>query len=366
MTPRVRFVVALAIAITGCRGSAKTETRAPTTVVTASARERFEAGIEHMDAGAPEYEAALQDFRAAVEATPDLWEAWLNIGVIELRRARLGAAAQAFERSVEIYPSPEALEGLGEVYLRQGRAAKAVDLYERALAKDPDDTRLRVRLAVSLRHAGKLDAAEAEARAALGRDTGEALAYATMAAIHLDREQLELAELVLRRGLEKNPDHPALLTNLGLVALARGDDQTAFGLFDQASKVDPAFLTGRLDKAAVYLGAGNHEKAQEEFRFVLQIEPGNTQALLGLGVAQRLSGDAAAARETWEQVLAVDADNAAAHFNLGVLAMDQEEKPADAKKHLERYVQLAAKDDPRVERAKERLALLAALGGEKS
>ena len=83
-------------------------------------------------------------------------------------------------------------------------------------------------------------------------------------------------------------------------------------------------------------------------------------------MAQRLSGDSAAARETWERVLAVDADNAAAHFNLGVLAMDQEEKPAEAKKHLERYVQLASKDDPRVERAKERLALLAALGGEKS
>ena len=45
--------------------------------------------------------------------------------------------------------------------------------------------------------------------------------------------------------MQRNPDHPLLLTNLGLVALRRGDDQTALSLFDKASTLDPSYVVGR-------------------------------------------------------------------------------------------------------------------------
>jgi len=363
---RVVVVLALSLlAVPGCKQSRTRKSNAPLPTVSPVARDKFTEGVAHMDAGAQRYDAAVSAFRAAIAQDPKLWEAWLDIGVIELRRARLSEAAKALEQSVEIHASPEALEALGEVYVRQGRAKLAVELYERALAQSPGDTRLRNALASSLRHAGRLDEAEAEIRAVLGQAAFDPTAYATLAAIELDRGNVDLAELVLNKGLAKNADHPLLLTDLGLVALRRGDDQTALAMFDKASAADPSFLQGRLNKAAVFLGAGDHKRARTELDAVLAIEPGNTDALVALGLAQRLGGDHAGARASWERVLAIDAGHAAAHFNLGVLEMDFAEKPDAARRHLERYLQVADKGADQVAAAKERLDLLQGMRGNK-
>lgn len=363
---RLALLCVLVPAELGCRHSGPDDVRAPTTAVPAGARAKFEEGVAHLEAGATQYDAALTAFRAAIALEPKLWEAWLDIGVVELRRARLGEAARALERSLEIYPSPEALDALGAVYLRQGKPTRAVALYERALAKQPGDVRVRNSLAAALRHADRADDAETECRAILGEHAFDPAAYATLGAIMIDRGQLDLAELLLGKGLVRHPDHPLLVTNLGLVALRRGDDQTALSLFDRASAADPNFVTGRLNKAALFLGAGDHKRARTELEAVLATEPGSIEALLGLGIAVRLGGDLAAARANWERVLAIDPDHAAAHFNLGVLDMDYADKPADARKHLERYLQISGADGgdgAHVAVAKERLALLDALSG---
>jgi tetratricopeptide (TPR) repeat protein len=365
----LRLAVLLALTsapAVGCKkGTIDAPTRAPTTAVAEPARARFDRGVALMDEGADKYDDAIAEFDAAIALAPDLWEAHLDIGVIELRRARLSKAAAAFERSLEIYGSPAALAALADVYIRQGRHERAVKLLERALAGSPEDIELRNQLAIALRHAGRLDDAAVELRAVLGRDAADPVAYATLAAVEMDRGDLDIAELVLNRGLVRRPDHPLLLTNLGLVALRRGDDQAAFMLFDKASQADPRFLTGRLNKAAVYLGAGDHAHAATELQYVLKVEPGNTDALLGLGLAQRMAGDLPGAREHWTRVLAIDAENAAALFNLGVLEMDFAERPKEATAHLERYLQVMTARDlqgsPRALEAKERLELIEAI-----
>ncbi len=359
-TPIILLAVALLSAVPACKRGGET-TLAPAATVGDEARAKFEKGVELMDAGADKYEAAIKTFRAAATLEPTLWEAHLNIGIIELRRARLSAAARALESSIGIYSSPEALEALGEVYTRQGRPKKAVELYEQALRQKPDDLRLRTRLAAALRNAGRLDDAEAELRAVLGREAGNLEAYSQLSAIWFARGDLDLAELVLNKGLVHHPDDPALLTNLGLVALQRGDDQAAFVLFEKASASDPQFLTGRLNKAAVYLGAGDHTRAAEELEFILKVEPGNTRALMALGVAKRLGGDLEGARSSWQKLLELDPENIDVHYNLAILDMDFVDRPADAEQGFLRFIELAPKDHPKLQDAKDRLELLKAI-----
>ncbi len=366
MTHALRLcILGLAAIAGGCKRE-REQLQAPTAAVSESARTKFSAGVEAMDKGAASYETAISAFKSAIALEPKLWEAWLNVGIIELRRARLGEAAAALQKSVDIYASPEALEALGDVYARQGRNDRAVGLFERALERNPGDIRLRNALAIALRHAQRLDEAEAEVRAILGQKAFDPDAYATLAAIEIDRDQLELAELVLNKGLARNPDHPLLLTNLGLLAMRRGDDQTAMQHFEKASVAAPKFVTGRLNRAAIFLGVGDFKRAQGELDVVLSIEPGNLDALVGVGIAKRLAGDRASARASWQSVLAIDSSHAAAHFNLGILAMDFDEQPQEARKHLERYLQVAGNDDDaHVAAAKERLALLESMNARK-
>jgi tetratricopeptide (TPR) repeat protein len=360
-TTRASWLCLALLLTAGCR--ARAQTAAPTAAVSDTARASFEAGVAAMGAGSARYDDALRAFSAALSQQPDLWEAHLDIGIIELRRARLSAAAKSLERSVAIHPSFEGLDALGEVYVRQGRPAKAVELYTQALQRAPGELALRNRLAVALRRADRRDEAEAEIRAILARDADNVEAYCTLAAIHLDGNQVDLAELVLTKGLSRHPDDPRLLTNLGLLQLRRGNDQEAFALFEKASVADPAFTTGRLNKAAVYLRAGDHARAQEELDKVLAIEPGNTAALLALGITRRMSGDTSGARKAWERLLEIDPEYAAAHFNLGILAMDFTDSPQLAQTHLKRYLDLVPKDDPHAQAARERLELLDAMKG---
>ena len=359
MTPFVRWTLVALLILGACRGR---ESQTPERSVADEAQAAFAAGVKHMDAGAEHYDKAVREFSRAAELAPTLWEAHLNVGIVELRRANLSAAATALRKSVDIHASAPALETLGEIYLRQNRSDDAVRLYERALKKShANDLRLRNRLAVALRHAHRNEEAEAEIRAILGQDSSNADALSTLAAIRLDQGDLDVAELMLNKGLTRHPEHPQLLTNLGLVALARGDNQAAFVLFERASKADPHFLTGRLNRAAVYLGVGDHAKAQEELSFILRIEPGNTAALLGLGVAQRLAGDLKAARTSWQQILKIDDNHAEAHFNLAILEMDFADQPDVAQRHLEQFLRLASKDHERRKDAEERLQLVKAL-----
>ncbi|MBK8719909.1 MAG: tetratricopeptide repeat protein [Deltaproteobacteria bacterium] len=201
MTPRLIVLAALLGAgLPACGRRTPTNTVAPTTAVSATARQRFDAGVGKLDAGANEYDDAIAQFKAAIALEPKLWEAWLDIGVIELRRARLGEAAKALEASLAIYASPEALDALGEVYLRQNKAKQALALYERALREHPDDLRVRNALAVTLRRVGRLDEAEAECRAILGEHAFDPAAYATLGAIKIDRGQLDPRAATARQG----------------------------------------------------------------------------------------------------------------------------------------------------------------------
>jgi tetratricopeptide (TPR) repeat protein len=351
---------ALFVAVPACKTGGKVSLQ-PAANVGDEARSQFDRGVKLMDQGGDKYDAAVKAFRGSIALEPTLWEAHLNIGIIELRRARLSGAARALESSVDIYGSPEALEALGEVYTRQGRAKKAVALYERALQQNPDDLTLRNRLAAALRNSGQLDDAEAELRAVLGRDAGNLEAYNQLSAIWFARGDLDLAELVLNKGLAHHPNDPALLTNLGLVALQRGDDQHAFAQFEKASAADPQFLTGRLNKAAVYLGAGDHTRATEELEFILKVEPGNTRALMGLGLAKRLGGDLDGARKSWAALLKLDPENVDVHYNLAILEMDFADKAQEAENQLHKFLELAPEDHERINDAKERLELLKAI-----
>ncbi len=353
------FLISVVLTATACRNKSPTET--PSTPLLETARASFYRGVELMDEGASHYDEALEAFQAGYTISPDLWEAHLNEGIVELRRGRLNAAAKAFQHSKEIYPSPEGLEALGEVYIRQGKADKAVELYERALASDPNDLHLRIRLAVALSNAGHNDQARAELRAVLGHDTDNLDAYNALAAIHIFDGDLDMAELILKKGISRHPTDPALLANMGLVALRRGNDQVAFQHFDQASKANPKFLVGRLNKAAVFLGAGDHRHAREELEFVLQVEPGNIRARLGLGLAKRLEGDLKGARLSWQTLLEYAPENPDAYFNLAVLSLDFEDDPSGARAHLLSFMELAPNDHPRMSAAESRMALIAAI-----
>jgi len=83
-------------------------------------------------------EAALREYRAAVEARPDLGAAWNNMGQLLLGQGRLDEARRAFESAIAVAPGlayPH--KGLADAARARGDIDAAIAGYRAALAIDP-------------------------------------------------------------------------------------------------------------------------------------------------------------------------------------------------------------------------------------
>jgi tetratricopeptide (TPR) repeat protein len=211
-------------------------------------------------------------------------------------------------------------------------------------------------------------------RAAYARATAPALELASMEARRLgDEKRSEERRARLAR---QNP----LLARAGRVAdlMKRGREGMAAGHFSQAANdfllvagLDPSnreaaelateckrrSTAGKvqelIDKATNAETMGQWGQAVAAYRAALELDPDHLKSCIFGSRAALAQGDGGAARELAEQGVKAAPRNGAAHEALGV-ALEALGKKPDAKKALERAIEL----DPRLETAKERLKKL--------
>src|SRR5580692_8885086 len=104
------------------------------------------------DQGAAAYarddlEHAEAELGLAIEYNPRFTEAWVNFGLVELRRGNFVAARWRFERAIELNPDlPAPFHGMGLVDERVGDLVHAEKSYREALKVDPGFGPARVNL----------------------------------------------------------------------------------------------------------------------------------------------------------------------------------------------------------------------------
>ena len=108
-------------------------------------------GLQHARTG--QFEAAAEDFRAALAIDPTAAEAHNNLGMALLELKRAKDAAAAFERAVAVEPQRGMFQSnLARALVAAGRADEAVAPCREAIRLDPDDQDARS-LLVSLERA---------------------------------------------------------------------------------------------------------------------------------------------------------------------------------------------------------------------
>ena len=369
--PRGAWLAAAVTIVLGCGGSTSTH-KGTATARRAVARDPKPAAVRELDAGlralrlgGPEAsQRAAEAFERATVADPTLWEAWHNLGVARARSGDDRLAVTAFGKALELEPQhvPSRL-GRAESFRRLGKRTEARADYEAAIKLDDDDIATRLRLASLLREGGDTDGGLHAVREVLKRQVeGKELADANveLGLIYLAAGREELAELVLSKAAAADPKNPKVWNALALLAMAQGKDQEAFQRLDQATDLDPNFRDARFNKATVLLDAGDYAAARTELQAALKGQEDGTDldALVALGVAERGLGDHAAARRTWERVLAVAPMNADALFNLAVLQQDFLKNETKARELLARYQSAAPDGHPRRKDAESRIGEL--------
>jgi tetratricopeptide (TPR) repeat protein len=243
-------------------------------------------------------------WQAAAEAS-DLPEAWFNLGVCLERQGRGAESASAWRRALERQPRfREAAANLA--LLEEPEDARAAQAHwEAFLRKFPDDGLALARLAGIQERAGRPDEAQRLAREALLRDPRSLGALKVMMRVALARQSLDLAHLLALRAEKLDPADPELLTAVGRILLAQGDELGAAAQWHRAAQLRPGYRPARLELLRLELGKQHWAGVAEQARALREADPADARAELLLGIAHRYLGEpdrAAAAYDSAERL----------------------------------------------------------------
>ncbi|MGB3393478.1 MAG: tetratricopeptide repeat protein, partial [Stenotrophomonas sp.] len=222
-----------------------------------------------------------------------------------LRRNATDEAVATARQWVAAEPQqPQAHRWLALALQQQGDAAAAQASLEQALALAPDDAALHLQHAGLLLGQRQLDAAGAALDRSTALNPNEFSAYLIQAHLALTRGDIDEAERLGRLAARVQADSPELGAIEGMVALHRGDVDRALAVLSAASQQLPDDPRVLYALGFAYLGKDLLAFAEQAFRRVLALTPGN-HALRGLLVQLALrQGNTDQAAETMREVLA--------------------------------------------------------------
>ncbi|MBN1422025.1 MAG: protein kinase [Planctomycetes bacterium] len=225
---------------------------------------------------AKELAGALTDFIIAHHEWPDAMEPLLLLGTAWYREGRLDAARAAFEALHAGRPDAEkdhaavwiaitytylkdydaALrwsrkigievlrERLGSYYLTQlEQYAAAEAAAERAIELDPGDAPAHHMLAIALLRQKRFDPAIAACDRAIALAPDDFGAYHTKGLCYYEQRDFKRAAEFTRQSLERRPDYPISLSNLGVSLVRLGQIKEGLAKLDRAYEIQPTGLT---------------------------------------------------------------------------------------------------------------------------
>lgn len=231
---------------------------------------------------------AIDAYRKAVAAKPDVFESNLNLGM--LLAASGSAEAESYVRAAtQLKPSDQPQEGLARAWgilgdiLREKNPEEALAAYAAASKFDPKDPTPHVAAGAVQEKQGNLAAAEADYQKALELNPTLAWALDALVRVYTQGKRWAEAEETLRRVIKLEPTNATAQFQLGRVLMQLGRKDEAVAALEAAvqGSVDP--LPER-ELAAFYLENKQYEPAAQHYRNLLARDPKNAELLHALGI----------------------------------------------------------------------------------
>jgi tetratricopeptide (TPR) repeat protein len=297
---------------------------------------------------------AEKEFRKVLRLEPGNRDGNYNLGLLLMATGSPVVAISHFQRVRPL--DIAARSNLIRAYLRAGRTAQGLKLANDLSAQNKDDVQLHFTLGVLLASEKQYRAAqlELEKANALQPETLEILYNLGQA--YLRSDEYAKAELVLNRALKLKSDSPETLYLLAEVYQEQNRSVDAMDLLVAAHKLAPQntdviFLLARVSmtqnyfedaipllesglkiaprradlRAALgesYFMSGKAEKAIEEFKTLIEVDP-SARSYAFMGLSYRHLGQFDEARKYFEAGLKQDPHNASCLFNMGYIEEHQ-------------------------------------------
>lgn len=309
--------------VSGVPSAAKVEDK-PKVEVSAEAKEAFSNAVamyrDQKKTGAFNYEALIGAFTQALDEDPKLAEAHYNLGCIYEALRDDPKAAGEYKKALQINPGlGVAAANWGALLMRHGKLDEALVVLKRAMSKDSKNSPVLLNMAAIYQRKGDGEKALKSAAEVLTRDPGNVGAYRIMASVYYHRDDMDMAHLICLRGLKVKDKDPRLLNTLGLVLLRKGDVPGALANFRAALEQVPDMIPTRFNVAKIALDYKDFRVAEQEFRKILQYEPENRKAAIGMGIAMRAASKFDEAKAHFETLTQQHSKDPVPYYWLAVL-----------------------------------------------
>jgi tetratricopeptide (TPR) repeat protein len=300
-------------------------------------------------------DAALVQYREAIELKPDYAEAHNNLGTALVQLGRIDEGSAEYAEAMRLKPAyNDPYNNLGVALIQKNDVAGAIAEFAHAVAALPRSPEAHFNLGQSLLRAGRTDEGLAEYRRAheLGldgalyhNDLGNGLAAA---------HRLDEAEREYLAALRLQPDYAEAYANFGLALSQQGRFPEALAQFRRSLELKPELTSVRFDYANVLVRAGQLEEAEAELRAVVSVVPRSAPAQNNLADLLLGQGKLFDAESHFAAALQVNPGYAPAEVGLGLTYL-RENRTALARLHFQRALALRP-DDPAAKAGLARLA----------
>jgi tetratricopeptide (TPR) repeat protein len=272
---------------------------------------------------------AMQDLQAAIEADPDLVDAYVMKARIHLLRQEIAKGGEALDTARSKLQAmvdagerdPDIKKKLSEVIIMRSVSRQDVDERIEDLLKaidaDPENERAIQLTVESLASVGRNDEAEAVVRKFLETDPNNDYALRRLMLILVQAEKMDQASSFLNEKIEKHPELSVLYSlrsNLFLMKASTGnpEPQDRKGWLesgkadcDKAVELDAENLDAYLNRARICLALKDYDQAKKDLDYLQEKRPEIPDIAflkMDLAIQEKRVGDAIAELERLVQL----------------------------------------------------------------
>ncbi len=218
----------------------------------------------------------------ALEYNPRFTEAWVNLGLVEMRLGHYEVARRDFRKAIELNPDlPAPFHGMGLLEERVGDLEKAEKSYREALKVDPGFGPARVNLGRMLFARHEYDAAREQflRLTEVAPEVVEGWSGLVESMLRLHREHE--ADAILDQAREKLGERPQLVMLVARRLLREGDAPSAIAALDPITRDgNPKIQAAAYAWIAVaHAAQGDIEASQSAAKRALALDPHNEVAV---------------------------------------------------------------------------------------
>jgi tetratricopeptide (TPR) repeat protein len=159
---------------------------------------------------------------------------------------------------------------------------------------------------------------------ALSANPKDVKALNALAMYYYKKNQLDAASLLLNKA--SGSQSSEVSNNMGLIALARGDQREAVQMFRKAMEQNPKNYTAASNLAALYLKEKDYNKVIYSLENYVKSGDADINSLSNYGVALTATGKTAEAASIYESILKNHPDHQNTMLNYAVLLIEKQEK----------------------------------------